>query len=69
MKIDGQEISEQTLEHVRALQELLTSAAAVWAMVPGAEQNAINDLQSDQMSRASPSLQPWGERLASCGRG
>lgn len=47
MQLDGNEISEDTLRRVQALRDLFERAAEIWAKVPGAEQNAINDLQSD----------------------
>lgn len=47
MQLDGNEISSDTVRRLQAIRDLLESAANIWAKVPGAEQNAINDLQSD----------------------
>ncbi len=47
MQLDGNEISSDTVRRLQAIRDLFESAANIWAEVPGAEQNAINDLQSD----------------------
>jgi hypothetical protein len=47
MQLDGNEISSDTLQRLQAIRSLFESAVGIWAEVPGAEQNAINDLQSD----------------------
>ena len=47
MTLDGNEISQDTLTRVQALSDLFERAAQIWAGVPGAVQNAINDLQSE----------------------
>ena len=47
MQLDGNEISSTTLDRVQALRDLFERAAEIWSGVPGAEQNALNDLQSD----------------------